>query len=76
MQWSADELQGASISTSSWTVPAGITQDQVAVSGMSVGIKLSGGTLDQDYELENEITTSNGEMLHEQIVIRIKNSGH
>lgn len=76
LQWSATELQNATISTSTWTVPAGITKDQISVVGLLVGIRLSGGTLDQDYELENKITTSNGETLHETLIVRIKRSGH
>lgn len=76
LQWDATELDGATISASTWTVPAGITQDAVSASGLLVGIRISGGTLGQDYDLINNITTSSGEDLREGLRIRIRESGH
>jgi len=73
--WSNDELDGAAIDASNWTVPAGITKDAESFSGQRVGIKLSGGTLDDEYELVNQITTS-AETLHVRVRIKIKLSGH
>lgn len=76
LEWDSTELNGAAISTSAWNLPAGITQDAVAVSGLMVGIRLSGGTLNQDYDVQNNITTSNGENLRERIRIYIREEGH
>ena len=76
LQWDATELDSATISTSSWTLPAGLTQDAVAVSGALVGIRISGGTLGQDYDVVNNITTSSSEDLRETLRIRIRESGH
>ena len=76
LEWSSDELQESDIETSTWTVPEGITQETDSMSGYRVGIRISGATLDQDYELVNQIQTSNGETLHESILIRCRLSGH
>lgn len=74
--WSDEELQGATLNSVTWTLPAGITKDDEAISGQNMGIKLGGGTLDTDYELEAEVVTSAGEVLHVQVRISIRNSGH
>lgn len=77
------ELQGATISTSTWTVPAGITKDAdgkdaVTIRGIAYPINtvaqilLSGGDVNTDYELTNEITTSDGRTLNQSIKIRVR----
>ncbi len=75
-EWSDRELQGATLNNVTWTLPAGINLDDASVSGQRMGIKVSGGTLDADYELEAEVVTSAGETLHIQVRISIRNSGH
>lgn len=68
------DLQGATISTSTWTV-TGLTNvtsntSAVTIEGVSYGantvaaIKLSGGTAGTVYELLNSITTSDSRTLH------------
>lgn len=63
------ELQGASIVSVAWTVPPGITevshnQSGVTIHGVTYAansvatIWLSGGTVDNDYELTCRITTN------------------
>lgn len=76
LDWSADELQNATITGSTWTLPAGITKDAEIQSGYRVGIRLSGGALGEAYELLNQITTDSNETLHETLRITISNSGH
>lgn len=76
LQWSSTELQDATITSSSWTLPDGVVSDQESATGMLVGVRVSGGTLDADYDLQNQITTSSGEILNESIRIRIRNAGH
>lgn len=77
------ELQGATIVTTSWSVPAGITKDAdakdaVTIRGVSYGINtvtsilLSGGTAGTNYELTNEIITSDGRTLNKTITIRVR----
>jgi hypothetical protein len=77
------ELQGATISTSTWTVPSGITKDSdntssVTIQGVTYSastvatIVLSGGTDLTDYDIENEITTSDGRTLNKTITIKVR----
>ncbi len=77
------ELQGATISTSAWTVPAGITEDSnntaaITIAGVSYGINtvatiwLSGGTAGTEYTLTNRITTSDSRTLDKSIVILVE----
>ena len=76
------ELQGATISASSWVVPTGITADSdntdaVTIAGVSYGVNtvatvvLSGGTTNTTYRLTNRITTSDGRTLSKTIDIRV-----
>ena len=77
------ELQGATISTTEWTVPAGITKDSdtkgsVTMRGITYAantvttIVLSSGTAGTDYELLNRIETSDGRTLDKTITIRVR----
>lgn len=77
------ELQGATISTSTWTVPAGVTEDSsdtnsVTIQGVTYAantvatILVSSGTNNSDYELTNVITTSDGRTLSKSIIIPIR----
>lgn len=77
------ELQGATISTVTWTVPAGITKDSdnksaITINGVSYGantvctIWLSSGTDQTDYELTCTITTSDTRTLAKKIKIPVR----
>jgi len=77
------ELQGATISTTDWTLPAGITEDSENTSELTMRgityaadtvttIKLSSGTGGLDYELLNRITTSDGRTLDKSITIMVR----
>lgn len=61
------------ISSSTWTVPDGITQTKAENTGLSTTIWLSGGVLGQTYEVVNKITTTGGRTRERTIRIRIKN---
>ena len=50
-------LDGDTINTSSWTIPAGITKDSDSKTTTTVTIWLSGGTAGADYQLTNTIVT-------------------
>lgn len=76
------ELQGATISTSVWTVPDGITKQSdntsaVEIKGVTYGagtvatIWLTGGTNLESYALRNTITTSDGRTLTADFTILI-----
>jgi len=77
------ELQGATISTATWTVPTGITKTSdntsaVTIQGVSYAINtvatiwLSGGTDGTDYECLCRITTSDSRTLDKTITIRVR----
>lgn len=77
------ELQGATIATSVWTVPAGITKDSDTTNaanlhGVSYAIDtvatiwLSGGTADNTYSIVNTITTSDSRTLRRTVTIRVE----
>lgn len=60
VDWSDWLPTGDTISTSAWTVPAGITNDSDTNDTTTTTIWLSGGTLATQYELTNRIVTANG----------------
>lgn len=62
VDWTAWLQTGETITTSTWTVPAGITQTTPApsISGGKTTIWLSGGTVSTRYVLVNHIVTSQG----------------
>ena len=77
------DLQGATISTSTWFVPTGITEDsnnnsELIVQGTTYAentsstIWLSAGTVGIDYDLVNRITTSDSETLDQTITIKVR----
>lgn len=64
MDWTAALNDGATISTSTWTVPAGITKvtDGIVTPGsVKTSVQLSGGTAGQVFGVTNTIVTSDGE---------------
>ena len=76
------ELQGETISTSTWTADTGITiessnTNSVTVRGVTYPVdtiacvKLSGGTAGQEYEVTNKITTSGGRTLSKTIKVPV-----
>ena len=59
LDWS-DVLSGSEvISTSTWTVPAGITKDSDSEADTTTTIFLSGGTAGEEYQITNRIVTDN-----------------
>ena len=77
------ELQGATISTSTWFVPAGITKDSdnegaVTIQEVAYDINtittiwLSSGSIGESYDLVNRITTSDNRTLDKTITIDIE----
>lgn len=56
-EWLAD---GETITTSTWTVPSGITKDTDTKSTTGTIVWLSGGTAGESYRLVNRIVTSAG----------------
>ena len=60
IDWSAWLAGGDSIMTSSWAVPPGITKDSESHTATTTTIMLSGGTVGQNYDITNTITTAAG----------------
>lgn len=67
-----DRLDGDTIATSAWTVPTGITQNSNTFTTTATTIWLSGGTLDERYELTNRITTAGGRTMDQSVRVKIK----
>ena len=77
------ELQGATISSVTWTVPDGITkdsenEDQVVIAGITYAVNtvctiwLSSGVAGTTYSIECKITTSDSRTLTQTIVIPVE----
>ena len=76
-------LQSATISTVTWTVPAGVTSSSNTIGAITIhgisyaastvaSIWLSGGTVDTDYTLTCKITTSDVRTLYKTAVLPIR----
>jgi hypothetical protein len=70
IEW-ADWLDGDTISTSTWTVPAGITKSNEAKSDTAAQVWLSGGTAGETYAVHNRITTAFGRTAERTISLAV-----
>jgi hypothetical protein len=59
VDWS-EWLGADTISTSTWTVPAGLTLEAETETGTTATVWLSGGTAGQSYTVTNRIVTDGG----------------
>lgn len=66
-------LGSDTIATSTWTVPAGITQSSETETTTTATIWLSGGTDGSDYQVVNTITTAGGRTDQRTLTIRCRN---
>lgn len=73
VNWTRGLNAGATISTSTWIVPAGITKnsDSILTGNLQTSIVLSGGTAGS-YELVNRVTTSDGETLEHTVTVWVR----
>ena len=72
IDWSTWLSSGETISTSTWTVPTGKTEDSDSKGDTSTLIWLSGGTAGTTYELTNKITTSDNRTVERSIEIIVE----
>lgn len=74
IDWSSWLQDGETISTSTWTVAAGITEASPAAShdSTSATIWLSGGTVGSNYALTNHITTSASRQDDRTITVQVR----
>lgn len=63
---------GDVISTSSWGIPAGITEDSNSKTNTTTTIILSGGIHNIDYDLVNSITTTSGLATDRTIRVQVR----
>jgi len=71
LDWSDWLDTSETISTSTWTVPSGITKDSDSKSSSETVIWLSGGTVYENYRLVNHIVTSLNREKDQTIIIYI-----
>lgn len=69
IDWSDWLASGETISTSTWTVPTGITEDSDSKGDTSTIIWLSGGTAGATYKIANKIVTSDSRTVERSIDI-------
>jgi hypothetical protein len=76
MNWVPQLNDAATISTSTWVLPTGITNsaDGIISANTKTSIIISGGTHNTDYACINRITTSDGETLEQTGLLRVRNS--
>lgn len=70
--WSSWLAAGETITTSTVTVPAGITKDSATNTTTTATVWLSGGTKDTDYAVTNRIVTNQGRTDDRSITIRLR----
>ena len=71
VDWTA-WLAGDTIATSNWSVPTGLTQTSASSSTAAATIWLSGGTVPNDYEVHNTITTAGGRTDRAMLKIQVR----
>lgn len=74
MDWSGELTDGATISTSSWTIDGGLAKvtDGIVTGSLKTTIKVSGGQAGADYACTNTVTTSDGETLERTGIVRVR----
>lgn len=70
--WSTWLASGETISTSTVTVPAGITKDSQSNTTTTATVWLSGGTLGETYPIVNRVVTSQGRTDERTIQINVR----
>ena len=70
--WS-DWLSGSEvISTSTWSVDTGITQDSESETNTTATIFVSGGSAGETYRLTNEIVTDQARTAERSVIVRVE----
>lgn len=68
----ARELAGDTISTSTWTVPSGLTEGISTKTDTETTVWLSSGTDGSSYDVKNRITTSSGRTMDQTVTLKVK----
>jgi hypothetical protein len=61
-----------SVSTSTWNVPTGITDDSDTSTSTTTTIWLSGGTVGSKYKITNRIVTANGRTVERSFYVKVE----
>lgn len=72
VDWTSWLSTSETISTSTWVVPAGITQSSASNTTTSATIFLSGGTASTTYKVVNRITTNQSRTDDRTLEIRVE----
>lgn len=72
VDWSSWLASGETISSSVWTVEAGLTKDSESNTTTVATVWVSSGTAGSDYEATNRITTTDGRTDDRTITIRVR----
>lgn len=65
-------LANDTISTSTWTIPSGITKNSDSHTATTTTVWLSGGMLGATYEMNNRIVTVGGRTMDQSVRIKIR----
>ena len=65
-------LDSDTISASSWTIPAGLTEDSDTFGDSTATVWLSSGTAGGNYSITNHITTAAGREEDQTLIIRCR----
>jgi len=71
LDWSTQLSSTDAIATSVFTVPTGLTKEQEYIADGKPVVWLSGGELNQTYEITNSITTDEGREDNRRFLIKI-----
>lgn len=69
----AADLNGSTITSVSWSVPSGITNESTTATSSTASIRLSGGRPGTTYKIEPTATLVSGEILQAHILVTVQN---
>ncbi len=67
-----DWLGTDTITTSAWSVPAGLTKETEAFEAAVATVWLSGGTAQTDFTVTNAVTTAGGRVDQRSFLVRVR----
>lgn len=71
--WSTWLASGETLSSATWTVPTGITEDSTQLGSDSAKIWLSGGTAGESYTIACKVVTSASRTDERSFVVQVEN---
>lgn len=71
VEW-GDFLDGATIATSTFIAPTGITKTSEGKDDYDAFVKIAAGVDDDDYIFKNDITDSNGDEWTRRILLKVR----